>query len=117
MIVDTCFPPFVENWPVAELAYEGLSGRVMKNPSGWMMFMSADCDVVVPEHRHGAQWGLVLAGEMDLTISGETRTYRAGESHYIPAGIAHEAVLYAGWRGLYVFSRDPVREDRERHDA
>ncbi len=117
MVVDTCFPPFVENWPDAELTYEGLSGRIMKSPIGWTMFMAADSDDAVPEHRHGAQWGVVLAGSMDLTIAGETQTYRAGDTHYIPAGVAHEAVLYAGWRGLYIFSREGLAEPSESRHA
>ena len=106
MMVETCFPPFVDTWPEAELRFKGLTGCVMKGPQGWTLFMAADRDVRVPSHCHGAQWGIVLEGTMDLTMDGEPRTYNRGDSHYIPAGVEHEAVLYAGWRGLYVFALD-----------
>ena len=105
MIVESCFPPFVESWPEAELDYEGLTGRVLKSPAGLTIFMAADRDVVVPRHRHGAQWGIVLAGSMDLDIAGQQEHYTVGQSHYIPAGVDHEATIYAGWRGMYVFDR------------
>ena len=71
------------------------------------MFMAADRDVVVPPHRHGAQWGIVLAGTMELTMEGVCNTYGPGQTHYIPAGVEHEALLHAGWQGLYVFDRVP----------
>jgi len=59
----------------------------------------------VPPHRHGAQWGVVLAGRMELTLGGKTEYYGPGQTHYIPAGVEHTALLHAGWRGLYVFDR------------
>jgi hypothetical protein len=78
---------------------------VLKNADGLTLFMAADRDVVAPPHRHGAQWGVVLAGRMELTMGGKSETYGPGQTHYIPAGVEHEAVLYAGWRGLYIFDR------------
>ena len=42
-------------------------------------------------HAHGAQWGIVVDGAMDLTIGGKTQTYRKGDSYYIPAGTIHAA--------------------------
>lgn len=105
MLVEACFPPFVESWPEAELTHEGLSGRILKSPYGLTIFMAADRDVVVPRHRHGAQWGIVLAGHMELEMGGVRESYGAGQTHYIPAGVDHEAVIYAGWRGLYIFDK------------
>lgn len=87
------------------MIYEGLTGRVLKSPGGLTIFMAADRDVFVPRHRHGAQWGIVLAGTMELEMGGERELYGVGQSHYIPAGVDHEAILHAGWRGLYVFDR------------
>lgn len=83
----------------------GLSGRILKGEDGWVLFMAADRDVLVPTHHHGPQWGIVLDGKMELTIGDQTRVYERGESHFIPAGVDHQAVLYSGWRGLYIFDR------------
>ena len=38
--------------------------------------------VEVPEHAHGAQWGVVLEGWVEFTIGGETQTYRRGDTYY-----------------------------------
>lgn len=105
VMVETSFPPFVEDWPEARLGFEGLTGRVLKHADGLTVFMAADRDVIVPRHRHGAQWGIVLSGTMTLEIGGLVATYGPGQSHYIPAGVEHEAVLHAGWQGLYIFDR------------
>jgi quercetin dioxygenase-like cupin family protein len=47
----------------------------------------------VPPHTHGAQWGVVLEGEMKLTIGDNTRTCRKGDWYYIPEGVAHGATF------------------------
>ena len=62
----------------------------------------------MPEHSHGAQWGVVLEGSMTFTIGGETRTYEPGDTYYVPAGVVHSAVLSPGYVGIDVFA-DPDR--------
>jgi len=87
----------------------GLRGHILRGERGWVIFMVADRDVSIPMHHHGAQWGIVLDGEMTLTMNDQTTTYRRGEAHYIPTGVDHEAHLRAGWRGMYVFARPEER--------
>jgi quercetin dioxygenase-like cupin family protein len=66
---------------------------------------------VVEEHSHPhEQMGLMLEGEMEFTIGGQTRTVRPGEMWRIPGGVLHRVV--AGdkpVRALDVFC--PIRED------
>jgi hypothetical protein len=57
-----------------------------------------------PEHAHGAQWGVVLEGAIDFTIDGETRTYSAGDTYFVPDGAAHSAVIHPGYVGIDVFA-------------
>jgi len=46
----------------------------------------------VPMHSHPhEQAGIVLEGEFDLTIGGETRIVRKGEGWMIPGGVMHSA--------------------------
>lgn len=78
-----------------------------------MLLSSADihANAVLPMHSHPhEQVGTVIAGEFELTIAGETRWLKTGESFIIPGGIEH-----GGRTGdlpakiVDVFS--PVRED------
>ena len=50
------------------------------------MFYEIPDGVEVPEHAHGAQWGVVLEGAVEFTIGGETRTYRRGDTYFVPDG-------------------------------
>jgi len=78
---------------------------------GWIS-QAADHQVVffeiepigeVAPHSHGDQWGVVVEGEMDLTIDGVTRTYRRGDSYFIPAGVVHGATFRTRFRAIDVF--------------
>ena len=58
----------------------------------------------IPPHSHGEQWGIVVQGEMDLTVGGETKRYRAGDSYHIPAGVEHGATFLTHFRAIDVFA-------------
>jgi quercetin dioxygenase-like cupin family protein len=62
-------------------------------------------DVEVPEHSHEAQWGIVLAGKIDLTIEGVERTYSKGDCMFIPKGAKHSAKVYAGYADVTFFNQ------------
>lgn len=90
---------------------------------GWMlctdqalaMFYEIPDGVDLPEHAHGAQWGVVLAGSIDFTIGGETRTYTKGDAYYVPDAVPHSAVIHPGFVGIDVFAdadRYAPRKDR-----
>ena len=66
---------------------------------------------VVGEHSHAnEQMGLVLEGEMDFTIGGETRRLRAGDVFRIPGGVPHSVV--AGDRTVKVLDVFyPIRDE------
>jgi quercetin dioxygenase-like cupin family protein len=47
---------------------------------------------VVPPHRHPQeQGGIVLEGEIEFCIGGETKLLRRGEIYVIPADVEHSA--------------------------
>lgn len=66
---------------------------------------------VVEEHSHPhEQLGLLLEGEMEFIIGGQSHTVRPGQMWRIPGGVPHKAI--AGnqpVRALDVFY--PIRED------
>lgn len=66
---------------------------------------------VVLEHSHPhEQMGLLLAGELEFTIGGETRVLRPGEMWRIPGGTPHSAKAgESPVRALDIFH--PIRED------
>ena len=70
-----------------------------------------DPHVVVPEHKHPhEQFGVVLTGELRLTVDGEELVLGPGEMYLIPGNVPHSAVAGPeGFTAAEVFS--PIRED------
>ena len=66
---------------------------------------------VVPEHHHPhEQMGMGLEGEFLLTIDGEEKVIRQGDTYCIPGGTPHSARSLDGpARALDIFH--PIRED------
>jgi len=104
----TGFPKIIQSLPEAEAPFRDITLWLLRGPTASAIFVESHADSEVPEHSHGAQWGIVVAGELVLTIGGTTRTYRPGEEYLIPAGVPHAAKLRAGVRVIDFFD-DPNR--------
>jgi len=87
------YPELIEKLPQAVVPIEGVKARLLQSDHGQLVFFDIPQGAKVPQHAHGAQWGTVLDGEMTLTIGGEAKTYRKGDSYTIPAGVLHEATF------------------------
>jgi quercetin dioxygenase-like cupin family protein len=90
------FPEIVTNLPQADVPFAGVRAYLFQGEDKQLLFMAFADDVDVPEHDHAAQWGAVLDGEIELTIGGETNTYRSGDTYFIPAGVTHSARIKGG---------------------
>jgi quercetin dioxygenase-like cupin family protein len=97
------FPDLVTRLPELAIDLPGVSGHLLQAEHHQVAFIRFDQDIVVPEHAHATQWEIVLSGEVELTVGGCTRSYRAGESFCIPAGEPHGAHVKAGYRAVILF--------------
>lgn len=104
----TSFPRVFERLPEADVPFQSVHVRLLQGPTASAMFLEALRDTDVPEHAHGDQWGIVVDGEMRLTVAGKARTCRKGDEYFISAGTPHAAVLKAGVRVIDFFD-DPNR--------
>ena len=97
------FPPFLRALPAPDSPV-AMDAHIVPSEHVLTMFYEIDDAVEVPAHRHGAQWGVVLAGSMELEIEGTTATYAAGDSYFVPDGALHTARISAGYKGIDVFA-------------
>lgn len=97
------FPEFITSLPEPDSPVP-MRAHIVPNEYCMPMFYEIDDDVEVPEHAHGAQWGVVLAGEMEMSIGGETATYRRGDTYYVPPGVTHITRIKGGYRGIDIFA-------------
>ncbi len=89
--MNSFYPKNITELPEADIPFDGVKGWLSQAEDHQIVFFEIDPVGLIEEHKHGDQWGTVFQGEMKLTIDGETKSYRGGDSYYIPAGIPHSA--------------------------
>jgi quercetin dioxygenase-like cupin family protein len=105
--------PYFVKWegrPEKELA-PGVRLRVVSGEKLMLSRVDLEPGAVVPDHEHPhEQFGLVLEGDAEFTVGGDTRRLRAGDYYAIPGGVRHAVVTGAGGAVcLDIFS--PPREE------
>ncbi len=108
------YSDLITRLPLADLPFSGADGYMLRSERGLAVFFHFKEETALPPHSHGAQWGTVLAGEIELTIGGVTRTYRPGESYSIRPGEVHSGHIPAGVRLLDVFEEKDRFQERLR---
>lgn len=101
--VHDSWPELIANSPNADIPLEGVDSKLIQAGEQQFVFMAFDRDLEVPEHAHGAQWGVVLEGEMLLTVEGSTLRLQKGDTYYIQDQQRHSASIRKGYRDLTLF--------------
>ena len=56
-------------------------------------------------HSHNyPQWGMVIEGEMELTVDSKPQRFKKGDEYLVPAGKAHSAKFFQKTRVMDYFS-------------
>ena len=105
------YPEIITALPQADIPFKGVRGWLSQGEDHQIVFFDLEPIGKVTEHKHGAQWGIVIEGEMDLTIGGITKTYKRGDSYFIPEGVPHSAVFKKRTLALDFFA------DKDRYKA
>ena len=108
------YPKFIQSQPSLDIPFpeDAVTASAVRSDGALVVFFHIHKDVELPEHQHGAQWGTLVHGSLELTINGETRSYAPGDSWDIPAGTPHSGKLKAGSLAIDVFEepdRYPLR--------
>lgn len=107
-------PEFADALPALDLPFpeEVVSSYVVRSDTALAVFFRFHRDVELPEHSHKGQWGMVIEGQLDLTMNGATQVHRSGSHYSIPSGTPHAARAHAGSVIFDIFEepdRYPVR--------
>lgn len=104
------FPEPILGLPRADIPLPGVRAFLSQGEDHQIIFMEFTLDAEVAEHAHSAQWGVVVAGRIDLVIGGVPHTFGPGDSYTIPAGVRHSAHIHAGYADMTFFAqRDRYR--------
>jgi quercetin dioxygenase-like cupin family protein len=104
----TPYPEMIRGLPEIDVPVEGIRGWLVNGEKNQVGFFDIQSTAKLPPHSHCAQWGMVIEGEMKLTIGGEEKLYRKGDWYYIPAGVTHSATFPTRVQVLDIFD-DPQR--------
>jgi quercetin dioxygenase-like cupin family protein len=97
------FPELITSLPEADLPIAGARAWISQSSDHQVVFFEIEAGVEVPLHSHGAQWGIVVEGEIELTVGDETKVRRPGDSYVIPAGVLHGGKILSRFRAIDVF--------------
>jgi quercetin dioxygenase-like cupin family protein len=103
------YPDIIQNLPEADVDFKGVRGWISQAKDHQIVFFDIEPIGEISPHSHCAQWGIVIDGEMDLTIGGITKTYKNGDSYFIGEGVVHSAVFKRRTLALDFF------DDKERY--
>ncbi|MBI9011531.1 MAG: cupin domain-containing protein [Clostridiales bacterium] len=103
--MNTIFPDPIIKLPKADIPISGIKAYLSQGENHQILYMSFSKDVDLPEHFHDEQWGIVLEGEIELTIDGITTLYKKGDRYFIPKGVEHSGKIYAGYADMTFFNQ------------
>lgn len=91
--------------------WDGVLARTLNGDRVTIGFVDIEPNVLVPEHQHeNEQVGFVLRGSVTMTVEGQARELRVGETYTIASLLPHSAKAGAdGVSVVDVFA--PVRQD------
>ena len=99
------FPPPVLSLPEADVPIQGATAYLAQGEGHQILFMRFSEDADLPAHTHAGQWGVVLAGKIELTIGDEKHVFKRGDRYYIPEGVKHSGRIYAGYTDITYFDQ------------
>lgn len=102
------FPEPIRKLTRPDIPLEGLNAYLSQGDNHQVVFMEFTTEVILPEHSHAAQYGIVLEGRIDLTIDGVDKTFIKGDRYFIPGDTPHSGKIYAGYADVSFFD-EPER--------
>ncbi|MCK4897857.1 MAG: cupin domain-containing protein [Anaerolineales bacterium] len=95
----------------AKQIFEGIWARSFWGNNIMLVMVDLEQDAILPNHSHPhEQGGIVIEGELEFTIAGETRLLHPGDLYLIPGNVEHSVkVGSVQTKVLDVFH--PIRED------
>lgn len=99
------FPEPVTKLPKLSIPHSGVNAYLSQGGNHQIVFMEYDRDVILPEHAHEAQWGVVLEGNIEYTVGGSRWMLKKGDRYFIPKGVRHSGKVYGGYAEITFFDQ------------
>lgn len=103
---ENSFPKFVKKLPQADYSSDGagtIRGFAVESKTTRWFINKNDEAVECTPHKHAASFGVVLKGECELVIEGESKVYRAGGLSCFGSA-RHFARQSANYKDIVIFN-------------
>jgi len=99
------FPAVITALPEADIpSLKDARAWILQGENYQLIFFEMQPTTKVPEHSHNyPQWGMLIEGEMKLTINEKTKTIKKGDEYLIPAQAKHYATFQTKSRVIDFF--------------
>ena len=100
------FPTVITALPEADIpTLKDARAWILQGEKHQLIFFEMQPTTLVPEHSHNyPQWGMLIEGEMKLTINDKTKTIKKGDEYLIPAQAKHHVKFLTKTRVIDFFS-------------
>ncbi|MDH5634318.1 MAG: cupin domain-containing protein [Candidatus Bathyarchaeota archaeon] len=99
------YPKMITSLPEARIEFKGVKGWISQGTDHQIVFFEMKPLGKASEHSHESpQWGIVVEGQMKLTIGGRTQMYEKGDEYFIPAHTKHSAKFLTRVRAIDFFA-------------
>ena len=99
----TPYPEMLRGLPEIDIPLKGIRGWLLQCNEKQVVFFDIEAIGEMPAHSHCAQWGIMVEGEMSLTIEEKSKIYRKGDWYHIPEGVVHSATFLTRVNVIDVF--------------
>lgn len=87
--METQLPEMITNLPEIDMPGESIKGYLIQGESNQSLFFIVKAGTYLPEHSHASQWGIVIEGEFEIAFGDVKKTYRKGDTYFVPEGTLH----------------------------
>lgn len=88
----------------------GFSGKFVHTPTMTIAHWEIKAGSILPLHNHVHEQVVnMIEGELEMTIGGETRVMKPGQTYSIPSDVPHSGKALTDCKVIDVFT--PARED------
>jgi quercetin dioxygenase-like cupin family protein len=104
LVFNRPFPELITRLPQADVPIPDVKAYLSQGPDHQIVFFEIEPTAKIPPHSHGPQWGVLVEGEMSLTIGDRTERLKPGDSYFIPDGVTHSAIFHRFCRVIDIFA-------------
>lgn len=102
-MTNNSYPAIIKSLPKVDINIEGVEAWLAQGDTFQIVFFEIQPGVIIPPHAHKAQYGVLIEGEMTLTIGAKTLKLKAGDSYYIPENVIHHSRFHTFARAMDFF--------------